>query len=251
MPRARSLSAFALAVVVLGACNSPDKVKSTTKVCLSPEELAFRVPKNATLAPGVDYAEMVRQKLELDQDKPEKAYAVKLYGAYTLGTKCKSAMNEPKCMQALTSVPDRKQGAWQGALAGGSDDALMIRATRGDAVQTLVIADDAKTLFLPVDTPEEAAMIALGRATPQLPFERTVGCDGPNVELRGDGSWVVSAEATRCEAGGTTKLQQKVRVTPDGKVTVMEEKKVGTTPGPCDGPAPRPSGDGGAKEKKP
>lgn len=76
-------------------------------------------------------------------------------------------------------------------------------------------------------------MVALGRATPQQPMERTVPCSGPNVELRGDGSYVVKAEVTRCEANGTAKIAQQVRVARDGKVTLLEEKPLGVTPGAC------------------
>jgi hypothetical protein len=236
MVRARPIPALVALVagaLALGGCNSPDKVAETTAVCLSPDEVAFRVPKNAKLAPGVDYAEMLRQRLEMDTEKPENAYAVKAYGAFTLGERCKSAKDSAKCMQALASTPTRIQGAWQGALAGGSNDALLIRVTRAEGVSSIVIADDAKTIFLPVDTAEEAAMVALGRATPQQPMERTVPCNGPNVERRGDGSYVVTAEATRCEANGTAKIAQRVRVARDGKVTLIDEKSVNVTPGPC------------------
>lgn len=215
-------------VAVLAACKSdPEKVVATTKVCLSSDEVSFRMPKNATLASGVEYAEMVRQQLELDTDKPENAYAVKLYNVFSLGTKCKGAKNESKCMQSLSVTPSRVTGMWQGAIAGGVPGALMIRATKGGEVATILNPDDVKALLLPVDTAEEAAVVALGRATASAPVERTVKCDGPPVEKRGDGSWVVTAEAETCEGADRVKAEQRVRVAPDGKVTVLGEKKLG------------------------
>ncbi len=222
-----SFAAIALASVLAGCTRDPEKVVATTKVCLSTDEVSFRIPKNAKLASGVEYAEMVRQQLELDTDKPENAYAVKLYNVFSLGSKCKGAKNEAKCMQSLASTPSRVTGLWQGAIAGGVPGALMIRVTKGDEVATILNPDDAKALLLPVDTAEEAAVVALGRATAAAPVERAVKCDGPPVEKRGDGSWVVTAEAETCEGQDRVKTEQRVRVAPDGKVTVLGEKKLG------------------------
>lgn len=214
-------------VTLLAGCDSPDKVKQTTQVCLSPEEIAFRVPKNAKLSPEVDYAEMVRQRLELDMAKPERAYGVKVYGAYTIGTKCKRSKNEAACMATLAVSPSKIAGSWQGLMAGGGTDALMIRATRVEDVATIVLPDEAKTVFLPIDTPEEAAVIALGKATATQLSERTVRCDGPPVELRGDGSYVVTAEIARCSGPSPGRFEQRVRVERDGKTSVLGEKKLG------------------------
>ena len=182
---------------------------------------------------------MVRQRLELDMAKPERAYGVKLYGAYSIGTKCKHAKDEAGCMASLAVTPSKIAGSWRGLMAGGGDGALMLRVTRVEDVATIVLPDEAKNAYLPIDTPEEAAMIALGKATPTQLTERTVRCDGPPVELRADETWVVTAEVTRCEGANAGRFEQRVKVARDGKLTVLGEKKVGECGGADAGAPPR------------
>ncbi len=243
-PRA-ALALVGLFGLFASGCDSPDKVKAKTNVCLDADEIAFRVPKKVKLASGVDYAEMVRQKLELDPDKPEMAYAVKLYNVFSTGTKCKGAKEEAACLQVLATAPSRMQGIWQGPLAGGGPGALMIRITKGDAVSLVLNPEESKSIYLPIDTPEEAAVIALGKATVAHPVERTVKCDGPPVETRGDGTYVVTAEAEKCEGSERIRYEQRVGVKPDGKITILGEKKVGTAGACVGGDAGGPKADGG------
>lgn len=225
-------AALVLVTLVTG-CDAPDKVKERTNVCLSADEIMFRVPKNAKLAPDVDYAEMVRQQVELDKDHPERAFAVKLYSVFSLGTKCKGAKDEAKCLSALTLAPQRLQGIWQGPLAGNVPGALMIRVTKHDEVTTVLHPDEAKSVFLPVDTAEEAAAVAAGKATATMPVERTLKCDVP-VERRADGGYVVTGEAERCEGTDKVKFEQRVLVTPKGTTSILGEKKIGVVaPGTC------------------
>lgn len=191
---------------------------SSTDVCLTPEELSLRIPAKATLGPRFDYAEA--GLLEVLG-----ATETRFTPVFTFGSKCATATDRARCEAALAKPPAPPASPTSITLPGRNSGYFCIRVTRGDTVSDLTSPQAARTLFLPIDTPEEAAMVL---AADQLGSY----CGRPPIERREDGTFSTTIETVRCGSGGNgTRVRQTVRLDVDGKQTVEGQVDLG----PADG----------------
>lgn len=191
-----------------------------TTVCLDQNERNYLFPKDATLAVGVDFL----GGYQVDgQNGPTAVVA----SPHKIGAACSKATDAKACTTALAAF-DATTPSWGTDCGGGlcaPFPAYQVRTTAGDTVAVIGQREGVQKAFLPIDRPSEAvaAVAAIHGGS----------CQGPNVRVNGDGSYVVKTVNGGCTANPNdpTKSIDYVdetayRVTADGTITPVGTVRV-------------------------
>lgn len=184
--------------------------------CLTNDEVQYGVPTDAKLATGYDALVLMFPVGE----------------RIRVGEVCRTATQKAACVAKL-------QGMAQGNVA--------VFATKGDNVKRIAGRNEAIPVFLPIDTPGEARVVAATAGG-------TPTCTGRDVVREGSGSYLVAtvskdSKCTDAQNNGNLQadvleIRTVVRVSPSGEVTKVSEESTPTGETRTCGPVPgrRPEG---------
>lgn len=147
------------------------------------------------------------------------------------GSKCSGATDKMSCAAKFDALPTQP-GFHQCV---DHDCAHSVAMTRGDDAQAFVDAPQLTAFLKPVDTPQEAALLAFANEYNVSCSDPTVG--GVRVSPTGSGYEVLADRMTKdCDPIEYTGYT--LHVSPDGVVTVLSSKVLRSTPGVCVGRRP-------------
>ena len=189
-----------------------------TKVCLSPDELAYLFPKDATLASGIDFLGGYRVD---GQSKPTGIVA----STHSVGTACKTATDMATCTSDLAAF-DETTPMWGCQGFCPPFPGQQVRTSQGDRVTVIGKREDVKKAFLPIDRPSEAVAAVAARYS-------NSDCTKDNVLVNPDGTYVVRVSSYTCtpDPKDTTKSINSVdefayKVSADGTIAEVGSVRV-------------------------
>lgn len=171
----------------------------------------------ADLHPGVPVDWLaVRTHLPFVQDG-----GVDWIDAPSADTACSSATDVPACMAAVGALP---AGGWTANSSGFEPPSqTQFVYTRGDAVGTLDTAAALRSFLAPVDSANEAALLAIYGADGLRTY--WVDCSATQVATRANGFEIILTSGIACGAG-THRDETRLFVATDGTVTVLDTRIV-------------------------
>ncbi|AKV01326.1 putative lipoprotein [Labilithrix luteola] len=192
---------------------------------------------NLTPKTSIDYIELRTQTLDYSKSPVALSAPTKVASA---GTPCKTAADPTQCITALGNavLPDNPDSVDAGWIPGGnpsyakppnSPSTCCINAraflvvTTGDTVSPLYTTEDVARVFAPIDTLEEARLLA---STRTMLVDCAPGIYRAGWKKNEDGSWELLVTFDACASHN----RRRVHITVDGTVTVVahEYQALGT-----------------------